>query len=217
MISSAPWSTSACTRRSDTVDLNDYLKLPYTIQLRQDEDGDWIARIKELEGCTADGATEAEALADLKQAKAEWLSAAIADGVRIPLPEPEEKLPSGKWLQRVPRTVHKALKQLAAVEGISFNQFVASILSNYVGYATGRYATTTTINQTYEIGGVTMLYGQANYTTTIKLGIGTVFPAAAGYVSARPAAPLSGSNFGLGHMRLPHDEFTMMMTGASRG
>lgn len=167
------------------MDLNDYLKLPYTIQLRQDEDGDWIARIKELEGCTADGATEAEALADLNQAKAEWLGAAIADGVRIPRPEPEEKLPSGKWLQRAPRTVHKALKKLAAVEGISFNQFVASILSNYVGYATGRYATTT---------GMTMLYGQigqANYTTTtITLGMETGFPVAAGYVSAGPAAPL---------------------------
>jgi hypothetical protein len=27
------------------MDLNDYLKLPYTITLRPDEDGDWVARV----------------------------------------------------------------------------------------------------------------------------------------------------------------------------
>ena len=83
--------------------LDDYLRLPYTITLRRDEVGSWIARVDELKGCTADGATQAEALADLEIAQREWIEAALEDGLAIPQPEPEERLPSGKWVQRVSR------------------------------------------------------------------------------------------------------------------
>src|SRR5438445_12973837 len=82
-IFSTRWWNSGCTR-SD-MELNDYLSLPYTITLRRDDEGDWIARIQELSGCTAHGHTEAEALERLAEAQREWLSAALADHVSIPL------------------------------------------------------------------------------------------------------------------------------------
>ena len=44
-----------------------------------------------------------------------------------------EDLPSGKWLQRVPRTLHLKLSALAKREGISLNQLVVSILAEAVG------------------------------------------------------------------------------------
>ena len=44
--------------------LQDYMKLPYTIILRKDEEGDVIARVKEFEGCVADGQDEIEALGE---------------------------------------------------------------------------------------------------------------------------------------------------------
>lgn len=115
------------------MELNDYLELPYTITLRRDEDGDWIARVQELKGCTADGATREEALADLDQAKREWLAAALEDGIPIPAPEEPDALPSGKWVQRVPRSLHKNLARLAKVEGVSLNQLVTTILVAHVG------------------------------------------------------------------------------------
>src|SRR5262249_1091414 len=44
-------------------------------------------------------------------------------------------MPSGKWLQRAPRSLHKNLARLAKIEGVSFNQLVVSILSDYAGAA----------------------------------------------------------------------------------
>lgn len=115
------------------MELKDYLELPYTITLRVDDEGAWVARIKELPGCTADGATQAQALTEVAQAQREWLQAALEDGVPIPLPEPEEQLPSGKWLQRSPRSLHASLVRLAKLEGVSFNHYVTSALSEHVG------------------------------------------------------------------------------------
>lgn len=127
------------------MELNDYLRLPYTITLRIDDDGDWIARIQELPGCTADGATQADALADLEHAKREWIQAALEDEVPIPLPESEESLPSGKWVQRVPRSLHKNLVRLAKLERSSLNHLVTSILSEHVGARKTVPSTTTTV------------------------------------------------------------------------
>jgi len=115
------------------MELNDYLKLAYTITLRADGDGGWVARIQELPGCTADGDTQAEALAELEQAKHEWIQAALEDEVPIPRPELDELLPSGKWVQRVSRSLHRSLARLAKIERVSLNQLVATILAAHVG------------------------------------------------------------------------------------
>jgi len=51
-----------------------------------DEDGGYIADIPDLEACSAFGATPAEALAELEQAKVAWLEAARSEGKPIPVP-----------------------------------------------------------------------------------------------------------------------------------
>lgn len=48
-------------------------------------------------------------------------------------PALSEDLPSGKWLQRVPRTLHRDLIRLAERERVSLNQLVTSLLSEAVG------------------------------------------------------------------------------------
>ena len=113
--------------------LQDYMKLPYTVELRRDEEGDVIARIKELEGCIADGQDEMEALGNLEHAKALWLASALRSEQVIPMPDQDDELPSGKFLTRVPRSLHKKLNDLAKKEGVSLNQLVAVSLSQAVG------------------------------------------------------------------------------------
>ena len=117
------------------MELSEYLDLPYTITLRRDEEGDWIARIQELSGCTAHGSTETEALERLKDAQRDWLAAALEDQISIPLPDEPDQLPSGKWVQRAPRSLHMNLARLAKTERTSLNQLVVFILSEYVGKA----------------------------------------------------------------------------------
>ncbi len=110
-----------------------YRALPYGIILRKDEEGDWIARIEELPGCTAHGATQADALKGLNEVMEVWIEDAVMSGAEIPEPRIAQGLPSGKWLQRVPRSLHKKLVEEAAREGVSLNQLVTSMLAEAVG------------------------------------------------------------------------------------
>jgi antitoxin HicB len=119
-------------------DLAYYLALPYTTLLRRDEAGDVIARIDELPGCIAHGKDEQEALSNLAGMKRLWLEDSIEAGDVIPEPAVEENLPSGKWVQRVPRSLHRKLARLAKDEGVSLNQFVTSLLSEQLGTRTTR-------------------------------------------------------------------------------
>jgi antitoxin HicB len=132
-------------------DLNYYLKLPYTISFHPDEDGAIVARVDELPGCEADGPTVPEALENLDELKKAWIEEAIGSGQHVPEPTGEAALPSGKWVQRVPRSLHQKLSRLAKREGVSLNSLVTSMLSEAVGDRTagssGVNATAWTTNQ----------------------------------------------------------------------
>lgn len=114
-------------------DLQYYLGLPYTVVVRRDEDGDFVARVDELPGCAAHGKDPQEALANLEEAKQLWISESLEAGQSVPEPGAEAALPSGKWVQRVPRSLHRKLALLARREGVSLNQLVTALLSEAVG------------------------------------------------------------------------------------
>ncbi len=109
-----------------------YLSLPYTIILRTDEEGDYVAKIQELPGCIAHGTDPNDVLANLREVQELWIEERLSTQTDIPEPEPEEELPSGKWVQRVPRTLHQRLTELARKEQVSLNQLVTSMLSEAV-------------------------------------------------------------------------------------
>jgi predicted RNase H-like HicB family nuclease len=77
-------------------DLAYYLSLPYRVTLEQQELSDGLpilfAQHPELPGCCAQGETEAEALASLREARELYLSVLIKRG--LPVPEPEA-VPAG--------------------------------------------------------------------------------------------------------------------------
>jgi antitoxin HicB len=114
-------------------DLNYYLSLPYTTVLRKDEAGEVVGRIDELAGCVAHGKDYAEALAELESMKRLWVEDCLDSGQTVPEPAADERLPSGKWVQRVPRSLHAKLTRAAREEGVSLNQLVTSILSEQFG------------------------------------------------------------------------------------
>jgi predicted RNase H-like HicB family nuclease len=51
-----------------------------------DEDNAFIAEAPELPGCMADGASYAEAVAEVEKAIAEWIETAMQEGRSIPKP-----------------------------------------------------------------------------------------------------------------------------------
>jgi predicted RNase H-like HicB family nuclease len=116
-----------------------YLSLPYTIMLRWDGDDEiFVAHVDELPGCSAHGATEATAISNLRDNMQVWIEDCLEAGDPIPEPAQEIELPSGKWLQRVPRSLHSKLIRLAKKEGVSLNQLVSSALAEAVGMKSRR-------------------------------------------------------------------------------
>jgi antitoxin HicB len=111
-----------------------YLALPYTIVLRRDiKDEIVVARVEELPGCSAHGDTELEALSNLRDNMQAWIEDCLESGDAVPEPAENIELPSGKWLQRVPRSLHLKLIRLAKDEGVSLNQFITAVLAEAAG------------------------------------------------------------------------------------
>ncbi len=115
--------------------VEEYLHLPYRVILipDRDEDGNegFVAEVEELHGCYSQGRTVDEAYQKIHDAMAGWVSVALADGQSIP--EPRELTPySGKFVVRLPRTLHGELVRAAEGEDVSLNQFVSAALSSAV-------------------------------------------------------------------------------------
>jgi predicted RNase H-like HicB family nuclease len=110
-------------------DISYYESLPYTITIRKDHEGDFVARVQELPGCVAHGETESTAIEILRSVQKLWIEEALAAGNIIPEPEHDDNLPSGKWVQRVPRRLHRDLVNLARRDNVSLNHLVTSMLS----------------------------------------------------------------------------------------
>ena len=113
-------------------DLKYYLNLPYPVQLtQQHEDGDeyWLAEIQDLPGCVSDGVTPDEAIQNVEDAKQLWIETQIEDGLEVPEPTRADDY-SGKFLVRMPKTLHQRLAEQAKKEGTSLNQHVIVLLSD---------------------------------------------------------------------------------------
>jgi predicted RNase H-like HicB family nuclease len=97
-----------------------------------DEDDGYIAVAPDLPGCSAFGETAEEAIQESRAAIEAWLEAAREAGNKIPKPSklPLHRKHSGKFLVRVPETLHGRLVTAAEREGVSLNQFVTFLLTD---------------------------------------------------------------------------------------
>ena len=112
-------------------DLKYYLSLPYTIQITREDESTWFARVVELPGCMTEGDSPEEAADMIQDALAAWLEVALEDGRPIPEPQTTETY-SGRFVVRVPRTLHQQLVEAAEQEGVSLNQFINVTLAGRV-------------------------------------------------------------------------------------
>lgn len=117
---------------AETNDLAYYMALPYTYILLPDPDeGGYVIKVAELPGCISQGDTADEAATRIREAMEVWIEGQIEDGRAVP--EPGEASSSGgysgKFLVRVPKSVHRQLAEAAEREGVSLNLYVASALA----------------------------------------------------------------------------------------
>lgn len=112
--------------------IKEYLELPYNyiIQPVNDESGFYFyARVLELDGCQSTGETFEEAYENLKEAMEGWIETKLEAGYEIPLPVGYEDF-SGKFVVRIPKSLHYKLSVEAEQEGVSLNQYALYKLSN---------------------------------------------------------------------------------------
>ncbi len=115
-----------------TKDLDYYLRLDYPIELVRDSDqGGYFARHPDLLGCTAEGATPEEAVENLNESRELWLETRLESG--YPIPEPTRDEYAGRISLRVSPTLHAFLARAALRHGMSLNQLLNVILSEWMG------------------------------------------------------------------------------------
>lgn len=106
---------------------------PFSIRHLSDEDGGgYLIEFPDLPGCMADGATINEAINNGQDAIDIWIETAREMNRPIPKPGDWEKQ-SGKWVQRVPKSMHLRLVTKAQEEGVSLNTLVITMLSEALG------------------------------------------------------------------------------------
>ena len=107
------------------MNVSDYLRLPYTklIQEINDESGHYFyGRILELDGCQSTADSLEELLYSLNEAMEGYIEVKLEKKLPIPVPLKESDY-SGKFVLRLPKSLHRKLAIEASNEGVSLNQW----------------------------------------------------------------------------------------------
>lgn len=112
-------------KKISSKEIKKYLDMPYSyvITKANDESGEYyVARILELDGLMGTGNTYEEAYEDIKDAMGGYIETKLANNITIPLPLDSSEY-SGKFVVRLPKTLHKLISKRAKEEGVSLNQY----------------------------------------------------------------------------------------------
>lgn len=117
--------------------MSNKIEYPFLIKTLSEEDGGgFFIEYPDLPGCFSDGNTLEEAIDNGEDALQCWIDAAKEDGDSIPEPYSYRNFEkfSGKFQQRLPRSLHKELFEKAQEEGVSINQLVTSYVARGLGH-----------------------------------------------------------------------------------
>lgn len=105
----------------------------YSVTIKwSDEDNGFIAAVPELEGLSAFGKTQDEAIQELMVAAMAYMEALKESGQEIPAPEKLQSY-SGQLRLRLPKWLHAKLAAEAENEKISLNTHLVSLLAHRQG------------------------------------------------------------------------------------
>ena len=103
-------------------------KYPFDLRpLTNEEGGGYLVSFPDFNECIADGETIEEAIAEGYQALAAVIATLEDRG--LPIPEPASfGTFSGKFVQRLPKSVHARLQARARQEGVSLNALATTYI-----------------------------------------------------------------------------------------
>lgn len=109
-----------------TKDLDYYLALAYPYQVVPD-DGSFFVTYPDLPGCMTQVEDAADIPAMAQEIKELWLETSLESGMDVPEPVSAEF--SGKFVVRLPKSLHASIAHRASEEGVSLNSYVVHLLS----------------------------------------------------------------------------------------
>ncbi|MDR1310617.1 MAG: type II toxin-antitoxin system HicB family antitoxin [Burkholderiaceae bacterium] len=110
--------------------IDDY---PFEIRpLSTDDGGGFLISYPDFNVCISDGETIDEAIANGRDALRETIAALEEAGHPVPSPN-SGGVASGRFVARVPKSLHAQLAARARAEGVSLNSLVLSFLSTGMG------------------------------------------------------------------------------------
>lgn len=113
--------------KEDRQPLSYYLALEYPYTVVPD-DGSFIIQFPDLPGCMTQVEDASEIATTADEIRALWLETAYHD-TDLLIPEPATKEYSGKFVIRVPKSLHRDLVEAAGREGMSLNAYVNYLLA----------------------------------------------------------------------------------------
>jgi antitoxin HicB len=119
----------------------DYARL--VSHLNEEDGGGYLVTFPDLPGVMADGEGVEQALRNAQDAFESAIAAMVDMGRDIPPPtfKPDDVAApglSGKFVTRVPKSVHAQLARCARAEGVSLNSLVLALLAEGLGRRSGR-------------------------------------------------------------------------------
>jgi len=112
---------------SEKPSLEHYLALEYPYTVVPDE-GSYFIKFPDLPGCMTQVEDPAEIGAMADEIRILWLETTYEDGMSIPEPSYVSGY-SGKFVVRLPKSLHRDLVETAQQEGVSLNAYVSYLLA----------------------------------------------------------------------------------------
>lgn len=110
---------------------------PFEVRpLSAEEGGGFLISYPDFSDCISDGETVEEALTNGKDALKSTIAALKAKELPVPAPN-GGGVASGKFIARVPKTVHARLSSRAKAEGVSLNALVLTFIAEGLGRKQG--------------------------------------------------------------------------------
>ncbi len=111
---------------------------PFEIRpLSTDEGGGFLIAYPDFSDCISDGGTVDEALKHGQEALQATIATLQAKSLPVPAPN-SGGVASGKFVARVPKTIHAQLSTRAKAEGVSLNTLVLTFIAQGLGRHDGR-------------------------------------------------------------------------------
>ena len=104
-------------------------KYPFELRpLTPDEGGGYLISFPDFNECIADGETIEETMIEGQHALAAVIAALEAKGLPVPKPGSYGAY-SGKFVQRLPKSLHARLQSRARLEGVSINTLAITYIA----------------------------------------------------------------------------------------